>query len=420
MSFSRSVLHSGLRSVLRSSLGPLNAAKVAAAVLAAVLLLSSAAPSDADLKDDIQKLKEEREQLKKDRESKARSIDAATAEANDVAEALGVLNASVNEQEEALLNAEVLLKEAESRFAEASGAVATKTAEIDQLKAQVSERAVSAFVDQNIGSTPVLENTDPNQAVRMKSLVQSVTRQEVDVAERLKEAKEDLDREQARADQAADEAERFRTDIALELEQLAEVRDRQSELADAAEARLEAQLAEAAVMAERDKAIAADISKNEKELQRQIELARRRNPAPASSGNTKFPTADEIEKVRGFWVHIEIAGDLERMLAAAEADGITFGGWGYRDHAAQIRLRKAHCGTSNYAIYQKRSSSCRPPTARPGASQHELGKAIDFTYNGSTIGTRSSPGYKWLAANAADYGLYNLPSEPWHWSVNGR
>jgi hypothetical protein len=24
-----------------------------------------------------------------------------------------------------------------------------------------------------------------------------------------------------------------------------------------------------------------------------------------------------------------------------------------------------------------------------------------------------------LRANAANYGLYNLPSEPWHWSVSG-
>jgi hypothetical protein len=50
---------------------------------------------------------------------------------------------------------------------------------------------------------------------------------------------------------------------------------------------------------------------------------------------------------------------------------------------------------------------------------HERGLAIDFTYNGSTIGSHSSPGYKWLAAHAGEYGLYNLPSEPWHWSTNG-
>ncbi|MDP9072547.1 MAG: hypothetical protein M3N68_14935 [Actinomycetota bacterium] len=29
------------------------------------------------------------------------------------------------------------------------------------------------------------------------------------------------------------------------------------------------------------------------------------------------------------------------------------------------------------------------------------------------------PGFQWLAGNASRFGFYNLPSEPWHWSVNG-
>jgi D-alanyl-D-alanine carboxypeptidase len=51
---------------------------------------------------------------------------------------------------------------------------------------------------------------------------------------------------------------------------------------------------------------------------------------------------------------------------------------------------------------------------------HEQGKALDLQYNGSLITSRSNAGFKWLSANAASYGFYNLPSEPWHWSVNGR
>ena len=51
---------------------------------------------------------------------------------------------------------------------------------------------------------------------------------------------------------------------------------------------------------------------------------------------------------------------------------------------------------------------------------HEQGKAIDFTYNGRTIGSRSSPAFRWLRDNAGRYGFKNLPSEPWHWSTNGR
>lgn len=390
------------------------------AAVVAMAVLASAIPSDADLADDIKKLKEEREQLKESRASKAKAIDVSTAEANELAAALGVLNAQVNEQEGKLAMANEQLAAAERQFALASQAVLDKSREITDLELQVSERAISAFLDQNVGSTPVLENTDPNQAVRMASLVQSITQQEVDVTDRLRVAKEDLAWEEARADAAAEDAAEFRATIADELLKLEEARVEQARLATEAELRLEAQLSEAAIMAERDKAIAAEITDKNAELQRQAELARRRNPAPRTTNNTKYPTADEIVKVEGFWVHIDIAENLQNMLDAASAAGHNFGGWGYRDHASQIRLRKAHCGTSEYAIWSKPSSSCRPPTARPGASQHELGKAIDFTYGGRTIGTRSSPGFKWLASNAKQYGFYNLPSEPWHWSVNGR
>ena len=39
---------------------------------------------------------------------------------------------------------------------------------------------------------------------------------------------------------------------------------------------------------------------------------------------------------------------------------------------------------------------CTVPTAPPGSSMHERGLAIDFTSNGRTIGSRSSPAFQWL------------------------
>ena len=67
------------------------------------------------------------------------------------------------------------------------------------------------------------------------------------------------------------------------------------------------------------------------------------------------------------------------MLNAAAADGSNLCGGGYRDPSQQIALRRANCGSSNYAIYEAPSSACSPPTARPGSSNHEQGLAIDFT-----------------------------------------
>ena len=119
--------------------------------------------------------------------------------------------------------------------------------------------------------------------------------------------------------------------------------------------------------------------------------------------------------VGGITVHSSLAGNLEALLRAADADGVSLGGHGYRDPSQQQRLREQNCPDPENSA----ASSCSPPTARVGQSMHEDGLAIDFTYAGRAIPTRSSPGYQWLAANAARFGLYNLPSEPWHWSTNG-
>ena len=120
------------------------------------------------------------------------------------------------------------------------------------------------------------------------------------------------------------------------------------------------------------------------------------------------------------WVNSAIAGDVAALLADANAAGIRLGGSAWRSSERQIELRRSHCGSSQYAIYEMPSSQCSPPTARPGRSMHERGLAIDFTCNGGgIISSRSSPCFVWLAGNAGNYGLRNLPSEPWHWSTNG-
>lgn len=92
------------------------------------------------------------------------------------------------------------------------------------------------------------------------------------------------------------------------------------------------------------------------------------------------------------------------------------GGWVWRSHAKQIELRKKHCGLSQYDVWEKPSSACSPPTARPGYSSHQDGLAIDFYCAEGTLRSNNCGGaFKWLKCNAANYGLINLPSENWHW-----
>ena len=379
-------------------------------------------PSEADLADELEELKEQQEDVRRQKEEQSGEVDAATAETTELTAALEALTADVNEQATKVASAEQRLEAAEARHDAAVEAVLAKAAEIADLESRLQDRAISSFVNPNNGRSPMLEEVDPNRAVRMQSLVESITEDGITVADSLRAAREELELEQEEAEASAVLAEEIRGQLQADLDELERRQTEQADLVVAAEERLERELAEAWALAELDEELSATIVEKNKELEEV--LARQRADANRTSsgggGTTTYPSSGDIVNVGGIWVHRDIADNLQRMLDAAAADGITLSGGGYRDSSSQIRLRRAHCGTSNYAIYQMPSSQCRPPTARPGASMHEQGKAIDFRYNGRTISTRDNAGYRWLRNNAAAYGFYNLPSEPWHWSINGR
>ena len=132
------------------------------------------------------------------------------------------------------------------------------------------------------------------------------------------------------------------------------------------------------------------------------------------------PGAANLTTVEGITVNTQIATQVEQLVQAARRSGYQLTGTGHRSTQRQIELRRQNCGTSDYAIYDMPSSSCSPPTARPGTSNHELGLAVDFSCDGAIIRSRSSACFTWMSANAATYGLHNFPEEPWHWSYNGQ
>jgi hypothetical protein len=109
--------------------------------------------------------------------------------------------------------------------------------------------------------------------------------------------------------------------------------------------------------------------------------------------------------------HKNIATQVRQMLEAADKDGVHLTGNCWRSSETQIALRQQNCPDP----VNSPSSDCHPPTAKPGTSNHERGLAIDFNDCSS-----SSDCFKWLSAHAATYHFQNLPSESWHWSVDGR
>jgi hypothetical protein len=146
------------------------------------------------------------------------------------------------------------------------------------------------------------------------------------------------------------------------------------------------------------------------------------NAAPASTclPAEQRPPDVALVTVEGMVVNAEIADGVARLVEAARSGGFRLTGGGYRGGEEQILLRRQNCGTSSYAIYEMPPSSCSPPTARPGSSNHERGLAVDFGCDGELIRSRTSACFRWLADHAPIYGMHNLPSEPWHWSRDGR
>jgi D-alanyl-D-alanine carboxypeptidase len=134
-----------------------------------------------------------------------------------------------------------------------------------------------------------------------------------------------------------------------------------------------------------------------------------------TQSRASFQPADTT-KVYGITVNKVVAYPFQHLIDDAAKAGVQLSGGGFRTRAQQIALRTAN-GCPD--VWTAAASSCRVPTAIPGRSLHELGLAIDLSTGGKTIGSRTSPAFKWLAANAGRYGFVNLPSEPWHWSITG-
>ena len=395
-------------------------------VAVGLLLLAGAgsvqAQSDEEL---LEQLRDERERIQQEAAEQAVQVDAANADFDEVAAALDDLNALVDLQEARLADAEQAVRSAEVQMEQARVREAEIDVEVQQLVSLLGNLAVSSFTGesgvQGGDLAAVLISPNPTEALRLRSLVEFQTGSLGDGLDRLRllVAEAELVSEQRRA--AATLAEAGRIEAITRQEQLANAQRAQLDLVLATETRLEARLAEAAFIAERDAAAAAQITQQEEVIAARI---RAEAAARAAAANPQVradaTTPDEIVSVAGIQVHRDIAQQVQELLSAAAADGVNLSGWGWRDSAEQIRLREQNCGSSEFDIWERSPSSCFPPTARPGQSNHERGLAIDFTYNGASMTTHSNPGFQWLAENGSRWGFINLPSEPWHWSTTPR
>lgn len=415
---------------------------------------SGAGKSSAQLRKDKAALEQQVRQLRKERDvfqkeilSQAQVVDTATAEVSEVEQALADLELLVAEQRDDVTRAERALEGAVLAVTAAERRSAELADQQTTLQAQVNDLALQTYIgrDSTIeGSFGLARTGDIYKAARVQTLIGAAFGDINNTSDRLRGLQIDTQVATKALNEAAVRRELLQSEAAAQLEQLLEAVGLQARVVLDAEERLEVRLFESAALAELDAELAKEIAtendnlsrvikaekaKRKEEERLRLEAERKRREAEEARrrrllGIAGAPTSinfdrSELSTVWGIRVHESIADKLLALLKAASRDGIRLGGGGYRSSTSQIALRRAHCGTSNWAIYHKPSYQCRPPTARPGASMHERGLAVDFTQNGRALWSNTS-GFRWLKRNAARYGFRNLPSEPWHWSVNGR
>lgn len=381
----------------------------------------------------IRDLQAKRSKVRNDKARAAQQVDAIQATDAEVTQALKDLSENIAGQSAQLEDAQAAVAQAETEAAAAEAAETKAQNDLSSLRTTLKQDALTAYVS----SPPDLDfaflsaeslTDDANR----RTFISVQAARNLDDVERYRTVQDELASARASATDAQERARRRREDVTHRLAELEASQKQQEAFASQLDDRLDRALSEAAALEQLDGALAADLSRQQSalaaELAAQRAAADRRNRsrggrASAPVGSSRpipvVTSSGDIVDVGGIRVHKSIADNLRRLLSDAAAAGINFGGGGYRDPAGQIAVRRSNCGTSDYAIYQAPASACRPPTARPGQSQHEQGLAIDFTEGGRTL-NRSSTGYAWLKANGASYGFYNLPSEPWHWSTTGK
>lgn len=390
----------------------------AAAVAALLAMVLAPATGDAAQGRDP---RAERERIRAEKADVAAEVDALKADSAEIEQALTVIEANVSDQRALLADAQRAADQAAASLELARNQERAAIEQVDTLSQQVQVMAVESFMRPvTDDSTVILSAGSVSEATQRQALLGFRTQRDGEVLDQLRAAREDVALRRQEAEQATARAEQERAELSGRVGELEAAEAQQEEFAASVDERLDAALGEAASLAALDKQLADQIAAEQARIAAQLARSRPRSGSTSRSAPSVSVADGSIVSVGGIRVHTQIASQLRDLLAAADADGVNLGGGGYRDPSAQVALRRANCGSSDFSIYQASASTCSPPTARPGSSMHERGLAVDFTYNGSLITSRSNPGFRWLDDNAGSFGFYNLPVEPWHWSVNGR
>ncbi len=401
--------------------------KRAATLLLTLALFAAGAASPAvGDKSDPKDPRTERDRVRREKAVAASRLDALKADAKDVEEALDNLDGFVEYQTNLLDDAKAAQTKAGLQVAEAQQRVEDMAVRIGEMDTAVKEAALRAYTssgsESNLFST--LVSGSPADSLQHDVLYGLVAGDIASALDELAAAQADLQEAKRRADHAVVRAEKHRLKVESKIVDLQDAQAQQEELAVKVDERIDETLAEAAGLAILDASLSKQITARELALAAKVPTARitakGEVKVPVLPVAPPMPTAvNGLVRVNGITVDASIGQAIAQLVAEAAADGINLSGGGFRSAQAQIDTRRANCGSSNYEIWLKPSSQCRPPAARPGHSMHEKGLAVDFACNGELISNYSHWCYAWISGHAPRVGLRNRGVEAWHWSTNG-
>ncbi len=380
--------------------GPIFARHRRVAFLAAVAALATLATVvDAATPDE---LREQRRDVQAQAAELASEVDAATADVADLEVALAAAQSNVDAQQAAVEAANRAVIDADAAQVAALEAITDLELREEQARIDLQNAVIDSYVSfQGFDDLEALGD-DPWEASRVETLTEIGTGTGLEGLDNLRAIGAELEFQRQLAEQAAAEAETTREEMRIRLAELGTALAIEDQLLLEAIERQERRLGEAAALAALEAELSEEIRVEEQRIADAIA-----NRIPPGSGSVTVPPDSDIELVTvgGITVNVLVEDQVRGILAAMSARGFNLGGGGYRSIESQIRLRRANCGTSDYAIWEMPASRCRPPTARPGLSQHEVGLAIDFTLNGRVLRTRDSDVFRALAEVAPQFGF---------------
>ncbi len=154
--------------MLRSDVRPRRLPRVFVALIAFFALSGFVATaSNAQTSEELESIREERKQAQQEAAAQAAAVDVQNAEVDELSAALDLLQANVNAQEVRVAEAQRKLDDANLRHESAIAAVDAKQLEIDTLRAQLAERAISSFVGRDDTSSLIVGTSEPFACKRL-------------------------------------------------------------------------------------------------------------------------------------------------------------------------------------------------------------------------------------------------------------